>query len=166
MSTTITRAFGLEGEAWMRHANPVSVWTRFAALPLLALAIWSRDWIGWLAVVPVALAVVWIAVNPLFFRPPRSTHNWASRAVFGERISTEADPAALPRQFRSRATTVATIGQVAGLALMAYGLVTLDLLATVAGLVVTQGAKAWYLDRMVLLFEHMKGDEPYRSWDY
>ena len=166
MSTKVTRAFGLEGDAWMRHANPVSVWTRFAALPLLALAIWSRAWIGWLALVPVALALVWIAVNPLFFRPPRSTRNWASRAVLGERISTELGSDSLPEQFRSPVIAVTTAGQFAGLALMAYGLVELDLLATTAGLVVTQGAKAWFLDRTVLLFEHMKGDEPYRSWDY
>jgi hypothetical protein len=45
--TKIAKAFGLDGENWMRHANPVSVWTRFAVLPLLAAAIWSRDWIGW-----------------------------------------------------------------------------------------------------------------------
>jgi Family of unknown function (DUF6653) len=44
MSTSVTRLFGLEGGTWMRHANPVSVWTRFAVLPLLALAVWSREW--------------------------------------------------------------------------------------------------------------------------
>ena len=166
MSTKVTRAFGLEGDAWMRHANPVSVWTRFAALPLLALAIWSRVWIGWLALVPVALSLVWIAVNPVFFHPPRSTRNWASRAVLGERISTDLGSGSLPEQFRSPVTAVVTACQFAGLALMAYGLVELDLLATTAGLVVTQVAKAWFLDRAVLLFEHMKGVEPYRSWDY
>jgi hypothetical protein len=46
MSISVTKLFGPEGERWMRHANPVSVWTRFAVLPLLALAVWSREWIG------------------------------------------------------------------------------------------------------------------------
>lgn len=32
----VARFFGLEGENWMRHANPISVWTRFAVVPLLA----------------------------------------------------------------------------------------------------------------------------------
>jgi hypothetical protein len=32
MSTSVTRLFGLEGDNWMRHANPVSVWTRLAVL--------------------------------------------------------------------------------------------------------------------------------------
>ena len=45
--TKLAKAFGLGGENWMRHASPVSVWTRFAVLPLLAAAVWSRDWIGW-----------------------------------------------------------------------------------------------------------------------
>lgn len=166
MSTKVSRAFGLEGEAWMRHANPVSVWTRFAALPLLALAVWSRTWIGWFALVPVALSLVWIAINPVFFRPPRSTRNWASRAVLGERVSAELGSDALPEQFRSSVTAVTLAGQTAGLVLTAYGLVELDVLATTAGLVIIQGAKAWFLDRTVLLFEHMKGFEPYRSWDY
>ncbi len=58
-ATTVPRLFGLEGEAWMRHANPASVWTRFAALPLLALALWSRVWIGWWALLPVAAALAW-----------------------------------------------------------------------------------------------------------
>ena len=39
----VTRAFGLSGDAWMRHANPASVWTRFAVLPMLVISIWSRD---------------------------------------------------------------------------------------------------------------------------
>ena len=38
----VAAAFGLEKEGgWQRHANPASVWTRFAALPLLVVAIWS-----------------------------------------------------------------------------------------------------------------------------
>jgi hypothetical protein len=43
LERSVARLFGLKGEDWQRHANPVSVWTRFAVLPLLALAVWSRD---------------------------------------------------------------------------------------------------------------------------
>ena len=32
------RAAGMSDEAWRRHANPWSVWTRFAAIPLMMLA--------------------------------------------------------------------------------------------------------------------------------
>lgn len=44
--TRITQGFAMNEEAWGRHANPWSVWTRFLALPLLVLAIWSRARIG------------------------------------------------------------------------------------------------------------------------
>jgi hypothetical protein len=85
----VASLFGLKGDSWMRHANPWSVWTRFAVLPLLILAVWSRD-----------------------------------------------------------------------------GLVELDLLSVVAGLVIAQSAKAWYLDRMVLLYEDMKARNPgYAAWE-
>jgi hypothetical protein len=53
--TKLARIFGLEGDAWMRRANPLSVWTRFTVLPLLAIAIWSRTWIGWWSLVPLPL---------------------------------------------------------------------------------------------------------------
>jgi hypothetical protein len=100
----VASLFGLKGDSWMRHANPWSVWTRFAVLPLLVLAVWSRDWIGW----------------------------WS----------------------------------LAGVALLAYGLIELDLLIVVAGLVLTQTAKAWYIDRMVLLYEDMKARSPeYAAWE-
>jgi hypothetical protein len=55
----------------------VSVWTRFAVLPLL-------------------------------FPPPRSTRNWTSRSVFGERIWTERGTVDLPPQFRGAGVTNAT----------------------------------------------------------
>ncbi|WP_377193710.1 DUF6653 family protein [Ruegeria meonggei] len=38
----------MKDEVWLRHANPWSVWARvLTPLPLLALAIWSRAWIGY-----------------------------------------------------------------------------------------------------------------------
>jgi hypothetical protein len=168
MSVSVTKLFGLEGDGWMRHANPVSVWTRFAVLPLLALAVWSREWIGWWSLAAVALVLVFMVVNPLLFPPPRSTRNWTSRSVLGERIWTERAKVDLPLQFRGSGVTYATYAiQVAGLAVLAYGLVALDLLAVVSGLVIMQTAKAWFLDRMVLLFEHMKAGNPtYAAWDY
>jgi hypothetical protein len=167
MSTSVTKLFGLTGDNWMRHANPVSVWTRFAVLPLLALAVWSREWIGWWSLAAVALALVFMMVNPLLFPPPRSTRHWASKGVFGERIWTDRAKAELPAQFRSRVLWATYAGQVAGMALLVYGLVELDLLAVVSGVVMAQIAKAWFLDRMVLLFEDMKARDPeYASWDY
>jgi hypothetical protein len=152
----------------MRHANPVSVWTRFAVLPLLALAIWSREWIGWWSLAAVALALVFMMVNPLLFPPARSTRNWASKGVLGERIWSDRGKVELPPQFRGSGVTYATYAfQLAGLAVMVYGLVELDLLAVVAGLLVTQAAKAWFIDRMVLLFDDMKARVPeYAAWDY
>jgi hypothetical protein len=164
----LARLFGLHGDAWLRHANPVSVWTRFAVLPLLALSIWSRDWIGWWSLLALAASIVFMVVNPVLFPPPASTRNWASRAVFGERVLNEAASAELPRQFRStRVTHVTYAFQVAGLAQLAYGLVELDVVATVAGLLLLQCAKAWFLDRMVLLFEDVKARHPeYAAWEY
>jgi uncharacterized protein DUF6653 len=163
----VASLFGLKGDSWMRHANPWSVWTRFAVLPLLILAVWSRAWIGWWSLAAVALVLGFMMVNPLLFRGSGSTRNWASRSVFGEHIWSDRDTVELPRQFlASKVPAVTTAIQVAGVALLAYGLVRLDLLATLAGLVLAQTAKAWYLDRMVLLYEDMKARNPgYAAWE-
>jgi hypothetical protein len=96
-------AFGLKGENRMRHANPASVWTRFSVLPLLAGSIWSRN--DRLALLDSARALIRPAIRqPLPFRPPRSTKNWASKAVFGERIWVERDRSELPDQFKTSAS--------------------------------------------------------------
>jgi hypothetical protein len=164
---SVAKAFGLEGDSWMRHSNPVSVWTRFAGLPMLALAVWSRDWIGWLSLIPIGLSVVWLAINPLFFAKPRSTRNWASKGVLGERVWAEGDHSTFPPQFQSKATVAAAVHQSVGMAVLGYGLWVLDPLAAVAGMLIVQGGKAWFIDRQVLLFDDMKHrNAEYASWDY
>ena len=52
----VAAVFGLTGDRWMRHANPISVWTRFSIVSLVAISVWSRDWIGWWCLVPLAVS--------------------------------------------------------------------------------------------------------------
>lgn len=163
----ISGAFGLKGENWMRHSNPASVWTRFSVLPLLAASIWSRRSIGRRCLIPIALSSVWLFANPLIFRQPRSTRNWASKGVLGERIWVESDRSELPDQFNSVVPTVAIVFQTVGLVPVVYGLAALKVTPTVTGLLIVQGGKLWYIDRMVLLFEEMKTRNPeYARWEY
>ena len=87
--------------------------------------------------------------------------------MFGERIWTERGSVELPPQFRSEVLSVTYAIQVVGLAVLAWGLYQMHLLEVVSGLVILQTAKAWFIDRMVLLFEHMKGTNPtYAAWEY
>ena len=163
----VAKMFGLAGESWARHANPISVWTRFAVLPLLAASIWSRDWIGWWSLVPVVLSLVFMMVNPLLFAKPRSTRNWASKGVFGERVWAERNKVPVPAQFTAAGLAPTYAIQLLGAVLLTYGLVRLDLVDTIAGLLILQTAKAWYIDRQVLLFEDMKHRRPeYARWEY
>ncbi len=164
----LAKLFGLEGQSWMRHANPASVWTRFTVVSTLALAVWSRDWIGSWCLVGVGLAIVWMFVNPLLFKAPKSTRNWASRAVLGERIWVDRNTLDLPAQFRSRAAALIANGySTVGMGILAFGLVDLNLLTTVAGILIIHGGKAWYMDRMALLFTEMKGrSDEYAAWDF
>ena len=114
-----------------------------------------------------------IAANPAGYARLAVEHvaahrNWASRAVFGERIWDDRTKAEIPEQFRqSRVPNVTYAFQMLGLAVLVYGLVELRLLDVVTGLLIVQCAKAWCLDRMVLLFEDMKGRRPeYAKWEY
>ena len=57
--------------------------------------------------------------------------------------------------------------QALGLAPLAYGLGKLEATPTVLGMLIVQGGKFWYLDRMVLLFDEMKKrDADYARWEY
>jgi hypothetical protein len=163
----VSGAFGLKDENWMRHSNPASVWTRFGVLPMLVGSIWSRKWIGRRCLIPLGLSTAWLFANPLFFSPPASTKNWASKGVLGERIWVDNDRSELPDEFNSVMPTVAQAYQAVGLAPLAYGLARLKLGPTVGGVLIVQGGKLWYIDRMVLLFDEMKTRKPeYARWEY
>ena len=82
----VARLMAMDDMTWQRHANPWSAYTRIAILPLFAVAVWSRIWIGWWCLLPIALLTVWTWVNPRAFPPPATRDAWASRAVLGERL--------------------------------------------------------------------------------
>lgn len=151
---------------WKRHASPWSVWTRFLILPLLVLAIWSRVWIGWWCFAPIALLILWTAVNPRAFPKPPSTHNWASKATFGERVWLNRKSVPIPKHHLrfSHALNAATAS---ALIPLIYGLITREPLTTFLGLALIIVGKLWFLDRMVWLYQDMKdSDQDYASWLY
>ncbi|MGN6309419.1 MAG: DUF6653 family protein [Xanthobacteraceae bacterium] len=156
----------LSDETWRRHANPWSVWTRYAAFPLLILAMWSTHWIGWWALLPVAAVVLWLIVNPRAFPPPRSTDNWASKAVLGERIWTALKRQDVPVRHRTVPRVASVIAMAATLSML-WGLWQREAAVTFLSVVIVMLAKTWFVDRMVWLFDDMKDSNPeYRSWLY
>jgi len=134
--------------AWERHANPWSVWTRVAVMPLLAASAWSRLWIGWWFLIPTALIVVWIWLNPRVFARPKSLTSWASRGVMGERIWLTDDPETVAAHHHRVIRVLILISGLGGL-IFVGGLLWLHLTATLVGLALTMLAKLWFLDRMV-----------------
>jgi len=150
----------------MRHANPWSVWTRFVILPLLALAVWSYVWINWYSLLPVGLLLFWTWINPRFFGKPKTTKRWASKAVFGERVWLRRKELPIP-QHHLRAITILNIITASGLPFLLWGLYYLQIWPVIFGLALVIFGKMWFLDRMVWVYEDMKGSsEEYLSWEY
>ena len=151
---------------WKRHANPWSVITRIPILPLLALAIWSREWFAWWSLAPISLLTLWTIVNPRAFPKPRSTNNWASKGTFGERVWLNDKVIPIPAHHRNWARWLAVAN---GFALipMVWGLYVLNPWAAGLGAILASALKIWFVDRMVWLYEDMKDASPeYRSWLY
>ena len=162
----ITTIFGMNDEVWMRHTNPWSVWTRYAALPILVLSIWSRAWIGWWTLIPIILSVICIWINPRLFKKPRSTKNWASKAVLGERVWLNRKVVAIPVHFEPVIKVLNAISGV-GTLLCIWGLIAVSFWVTTFGMVVLILGKSWFLDRMVWLYNEMKDAHlEYGNWDY
>lgn len=142
---------GMTDEIWLRHANPWSGWTRLTILPLWALAIWSRVWIGVWAWGAVALVLIWIWFNPRIFSPPARFDSWMSRGVMGERVFLEFSEA-LPPHHR-RMAMILGYGAVPGLLFLAWGLWALDAASVVFGVILAALPKLWFVDRMVWILE-------------
>jgi len=114
----------------------------------------SRAYLGWGSLLPFALVVVWIWINPRVFSIPTSTDNWASKAVLGERAWLNRKAIPIPPH-HAVASHLLNLVNVAGALVLVYGLWALDPWPTVVGFSVMILGKTWFLDRMVWLFEDM-----------
>ncbi len=156
--------FQMDERVWERHANPWSVWTRFATFPFLMLAIWSWHWIGWACLVPISLLAAWLWLNPRIFPPPSSTQSWASRAVMGERVFMLRVLHPVPVEHTNVITLLGIATSVSGF-LMAGGFLTAEPITFTVGGLLLIVFKFWFCDRMAWLFDEMSEDVPeYRAW--
>jgi hypothetical protein len=159
-----TRLFRMNERAWQRHASPWSVWTRIASLPLLLLAVWSHAWLGVWALAPVALAMLWLWLNPHLFPAPARTDTWSAKATFGERVSLNRKSVPIPGHHIRVAHILIAVSAAGFVAALAGALLN-DLLLTVSGGLVAWFSKMWFCDRMVWLYEDMKDKHPpYAAW--
>ncbi len=154
----ISSLFQMGDDTWARHANPWSVWSRCTVLPALVLAAWSRVWIGWWALVPGAIALLWNWLNPRVFGAPDSFDSWASKSVLGERIWINRDEAPVPQHHRLTPNVLNAANGIATLVAV-WGVVRLAVWPTVLGAVLMYVFKFWFLDRMVWLYEDTTDEE-------
>lgn len=163
----IAKAFNLTDENWMKHANPISVWSRYSVLPIIIIAFWSRIWIGWWCLIPGVLSFIWMFFNPVIFNKPRSTKNWASKAVLGERVFLNRDNIKIPCHHKVSLYKILNGISSIGYFLAVWSIIFFSKWGAVLGVTMTYLGKSWYLDRMVWLYEDMKNEnEIYRSWEY
>ena len=166
LESGIAKLFSMSNETWERHANPWSVWTRFTVLPFLVLAVWSRIWIGQWAWALTAIAIFWTWINPRMFAKPKSTDNWTSNAVLGERVWLNRRKIPVPRHHGRVPNLLSGISGL-GIPYLIWGLWQLNAWPTVIGIVLVYAGKVWFLDRMVWLYEDMKNSTPeYSRWLY
>ena len=143
---------GMTDAVWDRHANPWSGWSRISIPVLFALAVWSRVWIGWMAVIPVGIVLIWTWWNPRAFPVPKSHDNWMTKGVLGERVWLDRHKTPIPL-YHSKAATYLAIISGLGLPPFAWGLWALDIWAVVTALTLIMIGKLWFLDRMGWLLQ-------------
>lgn len=163
----ISKLFNLTHDNWMKHSNPWSVWTRYSVLPLIVFAFWSRLWIGWWCIIPGGVSLLWMFFNPVFFKEPKSTKNWASRAVMGERVYLNRDLVPIPTIHNSPILNILNAISSIGMGLAIWSIVYYSLWGAFTGTLLAYLGKSWFLDRMVWLYEDMKdANSEYKSWDF
>ena len=100
---------------------------------------------------------------PIFFNKPKSTNNWASKSVLGERVFLNRDKVEIPKRHQTIAKILNSISSI-GMIFAIYGIVKLALWPAIFGIALAYLGKSWYLDRMVWLYEDMKDLPEYKKW--
>ncbi len=103
--------------------------------------------------------------NPIFFKRPQSTDNWASKSVLGERVWANRKTIEVPRHHRIMPNILNLVSFI-GMTLAIYAIIVLSVWPAVLGIALAYLGKSWYLDRMVWLYEDMKHIPAYGSWLY
>jgi hypothetical protein len=86
--------------------------------------------------------------------------------VLGERVWINRGQIPIPLHQQFAAQLLAGIAAV-GLPFLVWGLVTLEVWPTALGAVIAIGAKLWFCDRMVWLYDEMSPRHPdYAQWLY
>lgn len=154
--TMSERLMGMSDAVWARHANPLSGWSRLSVLPLFVLFVWSRVWLGWWCLAPISLVLLWVWWNPRAFPPTRNLDNWMSKSVLDERIWIARGARPVPESHRRVPAALLAVSTF-GLMPLAWGLWSLSAWPTLTGMVLLIGAKLWFLDRMVWVFQDSGG---------
>ena len=152
VTSRIADTFRMTDDAWRRHANPWSVWTRFAAIPLMILAIWSRVWLGWWCLLPVAAVVVMALAEPAGLRARRHTEQLGGQGHLRREALAQGARTGATRSPQGAAPICVPIGA-AGFVLLVYGLVRLEVWPTVFGASLIVLAQLWRIDRLVVFYE-------------
>ena len=161
----ISSSFKMDEKTWNRHSNPWSVVTRVTVTPILVLSLWSRVIFGWYSIILVIFGLIWMYVNPRVFSPPKSTNNWASKGVFGERVWVNRDKVSIPEKHRIVPNILSIISGI-GFIFILFGTYKLDILIVLFGFSLNLLGKLWFVDRMVWLYEDMKHLPEYEKFEY
>jgi len=127
---------------WRRHTNPWSGWSRMLTFPFLFIAIWYHNWIA------LAVVIVWYVVNPFLFPEPKSTDNFMSKAVLGEKLWTE--------KIRTRFPNVLNACNGIFFVVALYASYRNMLWHVIYPAILSFTFKMWFLDRMVFIYEEFK----------
>ncbi|MFH1486835.1 MAG: DUF6653 family protein [Chloroflexota bacterium] len=130
------------------------------------MAFWSRAWLGWWSLIPIVVAIMWTWLNPRVFPAPRSTDNWASRGVLGERVWMNRSQVPVPDHHRMMPNVLNVVAGL-GVPFTIWGVAAFAIWPTLLGMALVYLSKLWFIDRMVWLYRDMKDANPqYAGWLY
>ncbi|MEX0931264.1 MAG: DUF6653 family protein [Candidatus Paceibacterota bacterium] len=130
----------LSEQTWERHANPWSGWTRVLSMPLIALGLYLHNF--WI----LGAVIVWLIINPVLFPKPKSTDNWMSRGVLGERLYFKDG-----KKLKKDLPTLLNVLNVPVFVAFIYFGWMQELAPMVLAGLLTMTMKFWFIDRMNLL---------------